>query len=128
MVKKFFIFCFAAGAVIYFTCSFIDRGGCRDFIAENADKNWAPAAMYYLGNYFVIIQQPDRAEEIYKEVLEIFPSSKYYEPSLYRYFRLEDKHGVKREAIKRGKAYLEEFSDTSNAELVRKRLDILKKF
>lgn len=128
MLKKLFIFCFAVGAVIYFSYSFIDRGGARDFIAENADKSWAPSAMYYLGNYFVIIQQPDRAAEIYKEVIEIFPSSKYYELSLYRYFRLEDKHGVKREAIKRGKIYLEEFPDTDNAERVRKRLDTLEKF
>ncbi len=128
MFKKFFIFCLIIGAAIYFTYNFIDSGKCRDFITENADKNWAPAAIYYLGNYFIIVQQQDRAEKIYKDVIEIFPGEKYYERSLYKYFYFGAERRSKKEAIKRGETYLEEFPDTDNAQLVRKRIETMKKF
>ncbi|MDA3793037.1 MAG: hypothetical protein PF545_05230 [Elusimicrobia bacterium] len=128
MFKKYLIFCATVGAIIYYSYNFIDSGKCQELIAKNADQSWAPAAMYYLGNYFIIIQKNDRAEEIYKDILEIFPAEKYYEISLYKYYYLEAENGSEKEAIKRGEKYLKEFPDTERAELTRKRIETMKKF
>ena len=128
MLKKYIIFCIITGTFLYWSFDFIDSGKCEDFILEHSESIWAPGSLYYLGNLFFILQNKDRAEEIYETVIEFYPDTQYYEPAFYKYFFIASyrrKKPGKREAVRRGKTYLAEFPESSKADVVRKKINFI---
>jgi len=128
MLKKFFLFCLVAGFLVYSSCKYIDSGRLRDSIINHSSASWAPSALYYLGNIFLIIQKPERAEAVYKDVMEMFPETKYYEPAFYKYYYIASSRNRVRAAIERGKSYLNEFPESPKAERVKKRIHVLENY
>lgn len=128
MLKKFIIFCLVTGGIVYFAYNFINSGRCEKFIVSRWQSSWAPGALYYLGDAFLIIQKPLRAEKVYERVMEIFPETKYYEPSFYKYYYIASSHRRRKEAIQRGRAYIKEFSSSHRVDRIRQRIHVLENY
>ncbi|MFH1415105.1 MAG: hypothetical protein ABIH89_03355 [Elusimicrobiota bacterium] len=127
MLKKFYITCAVFAVFIYISYQFVIGGKCEDFLLSHADSAWAPASMYHLGNLFNTFQDTERAEYIYEVIIDSFTDTGYYEKASYRYFYIAATEKRRKTALIRGIDFLEEFPDSDKAEIVRKRVDILKK-
>lgn len=103
-------------------------GSCEEFILAHAESGWAAGSLYYLGNFFLILQKHDRAEEVYEAVLDNFEETDYFEPAYYKYFHVAAESKRKETAIERGEDFLEELPDSPKADIVKKRIEMLKKF
>ncbi len=115
------------GAAAYLFYDFVDTGLARDFIIENSEESWAPPALYYLGHLFAIIQNNDRAEEIYGDYIENFGGEKHYRRALYRYYYIAARQRRGKEAFERGQRYIEEFPDSERVNIIERRLQMLRK-
>ncbi|MFC2091402.1 tol-pal system YbgF family protein [Elusimicrobiota bacterium] len=105
----------------------IDSGDYEKFVLKHSEKSWAPSAMYYAGNLFLIIQNDQRAQEVYDVIISSFYHTTYYEHALYRSFYMAAEERDRKGARMKGDEFLEEFPGSEKAEMVRKRLAILKK-
>ncbi|MFW6173600.1 MAG: tetratricopeptide repeat protein [Elusimicrobiota bacterium] len=124
-MRKFIIFLLLIAAVSYLTYDFISSGKCEEFILSHSDKDWAPRALYYLGDIYLIFGDRKRAEGVYKKVIEKYPKSKYCEKAMFMHYYIPAYEGNSKETVRRGKKYLKRFPDSERAHRIRKRINVL---
>ncbi|MFC2062152.1 tol-pal system YbgF family protein [Elusimicrobiota bacterium] len=128
-MKKLIILFIILGSIIFSFFYFIGSGAAFMYILDNEDAEWAPRALYQLGNSFMIVQMPDRAEEIYEEYIDIYPDEEYHELVLYRFFLIAASNvRNKRAAKERGQMYLYRYPDSPRAGKVKEELALLRSF
>ncbi|MGM0568473.1 MAG: tetratricopeptide repeat protein [Elusimicrobiota bacterium] len=125
MLKKMFLVFLLILAFFIGSYHLLEGEKPREFIEENSEKSWAPAALYYLGIVYLIVQKNDRAERKFEMYIEEYPEEKHYQEALYNYYNIASKQVRHREAVERGRRYMEEFPDSSRAKKVEVRLKIL---
>ena len=118
-----------AGTFLYYSYVFIEKDKCRDFIIKNRDAKWAPGALYNLGNLFLVVQQPGKADGIFEILISSFSETEYFEPAYYKYYYSAVLDGrKKKEIIRRGELYIDKFPEALKADQVQERISLLRKF
>lgn len=96
------------------------------YAKKHPQAKWAPALDYYAGLYHYQRSDYPKAQQAFTQLLTDYPTCQYAPGALYRLGdAAEFNHdwGAAKEALER---YVEEFPQERNADVARKKLDLLK--